>query len=175
MKIRDLEKCQADGTTVAFSSWGGADSDYAQEVRVLNARSSRTVHTATGRSSWTSRGHEAHGVLIEHVREDHEVRRDTVALSKLIGTWEEYTEQRRKRQEYKAAQEQRKTRSEDEAKAQANDLKVRIQMAGKKVGYDDIAVVGVGGYSGRGSYRAPYAYGIRVSPGILDWLLNKEV
>jgi len=176
VKIKDLEKAQKDGMTVAFSRYDGMNNDYAHEVRVINPRGTRTVY-GSGRSFYS---HDAPGCVIEYVVVKHgtenEHRRDTVPYTQLVGTWAEYTEHRTKRHELRDSQDLRRELSKAAAEKTAAELTKRLEAAGKKVSYDAVSVEGIGGYSGaRGrGYWAPYAYGVRVQPAILHWLMSEQ-
>jgi hypothetical protein len=172
MKIADLEKAQADGVTVAYSAYGSIDSDFAVEVRVINPRAVRYVPDR-GRS-WSPSSHKSHGCEIEFVS-GRSPGRETVALTKLVGTWETYSELVRSRQTRKASVELLRNNSQTQAQKLAASLESRVRDAGSKPAYNDIEVVGIGGYSGGGHYQAPYAYGVRVSNGILEKLLAGEI
>ena len=176
MKIKDLEKAQKDGTTVAFSQFDGMDSDHAYEVRVINPRGVRSVPNSE--RMWGR--HDAPGCVIEHVAVTHgtedEHKRDTVAYTKLVGTWAEYTERRNKRHEYQASRDLRRELSKDSAEKTAAALKARLEAAHMDYAYNAVEVVGIGGgyQGGSGRWTAPYAYAVRVQPAILDWLMSEK-
>ena len=167
MKLKDLETAQANGMWLAYVSYGndGMASDYAEKVKVIDARAKRQV---SGSRSWHT--HSAPGVTIE--LESGNQR--TVDQRKLVGSWLDYVMLRQERKDARAKREQHQAMSRESAEAMAEKLKAHFTAQGKKIAFDAIAVEGVGGYPGPRGWRTPYAYSVRVAPELLGWLLDDQ-
>lgn len=169
MKIKDLEKAERDGTTLAYVSFSsdGINANYAQKVKVIKARATRQV--SSGRSWHT---HSAPGVTVEFLDGPKgetllgHGRRETVALTRVVGTWNEWEIRRMERQKAEQQREQRQTMSKEHAEAAAARVTARLDAAGKKYAYNAVEVVGIGGG------RAPYAYAVRIAPELVEWLID---
>jgi hypothetical protein len=180
MKLTELAKAKAEGMILAFAPYDGADTDHAYPVKVINERAERQVY---GRARYDSfKGHRAAGVTVEHVaadgapvartQEDGSPRRETVAQQKIIGTWAEYTERKATRHAAQARRQQRQTMSKEAAGEAAAKLRARLEAEGREIAYNAVEVVGIGGYSNGRHYQPHYAYGVRVAPEILGWLME---
>lgn len=171
MKKKELVKAQADNATVAYVPFGRDDAESGYEVRIIDVNASRIVHGRSRAEMW-GRGHEAHGILVEYVdRPHHDQKREVVPAVKLRSRWTEFTEAR-------SARKQRETQSQarrDVSKANAERTKKRTVALLKQldipVRFDTVEVVPIGGYSHGSHWQAPYAYGVRVSSDVLDFLL----
>ena len=176
MRKNQLQEALAADKTVAYAYHGGAESDYAQEVRIVDLNGTRQVPTPGLRMYRT---HTAPGIEIEFVPgegravPEREPYRDTVSPTKLIALWEDYVRDRAARQQQRASAQQSREMSEADATRVASRLKAHLDAQGKEYAYNAVEVVGIGGGSlPGGRWRSPYAYAVRVAPELLEWLLD---
>ena len=171
MRKNQLQEALAADKTVAYAYHGGAESDYAQEVRIVDLNGTRQVPTPGLRMYRT---HTAPGIEIEFVlSEGADPHRETVSPTKLIALWEDYVRDRTARQQQRASAQQSREMSEADATRVAGRLKAHLDAQGKEYAYNAVEVVGIGGGSlPGGRWRSPYVYAVRVAPELLEWLLD---
>lgn len=171
MKKKALISAQSDGATVAYVPFGRDDTEFGYEVRIIDVDAVRTVH-GRSRAEMFGSGHEAHGVLIEYVdRPHHDRQREVVPAVKLRSRWTDFVETRDSRKEHEASRQARVDMSKDDAEKAKKRLTEILKRDDIPVRFDAVEVVSIGGYNHGRHWQPPYAYGVRVSPDVLDYLL----